>query len=70
MTLIWITLAFVAGAFCWHYIGGLLLRKVGLGDSLRSDLIRNLSTDTLLKLMRESKREFDRRAALMEELGG
>jgi hypothetical protein len=64
LTLIWITIAFVAGAVFWHRVGGLLLKKVGLKGTMRVDLIKNLDTDTLVALRRDSDRELSRRVAI------
>ena len=66
MTLIWITLAFVAGAVFWHWLGGILLRKVGLKGTMRADLIRQLDTDTLVALRRDAAREIDRRHGILD----
>lgn len=65
MTFVAIALAFIVGAVFWHWLGGILLRRVGLDGSLRADVLKNLDTDTLTALRREAEREMNRRAAVL-----
>lgn len=65
MTFVGIALAFVAGVVFWHWLGGILLRRVGLDASLRADVLKNLDTDTLAALRREAEREINRRTAVL-----
>jgi hypothetical protein len=67
MTLIWITLAFLAGALFWHQFGGWLFKRFGLSEAWRADLVRNLNTDTLAALYISANKELQRRQKVTEE---
>jgi hypothetical protein len=68
MTLIWLTLAFLAGALFWHKFGAWLFRKVIRGNNkLANDVVRNLDTDALVNLRRGATNELQRRQKVTEE---
>jgi hypothetical protein len=66
MTLIWITLAFLAGVVFWHWVGNYFVRKLGWSSNLRADVIGKLSTDTLVALRRDAGKELDRRVRVTD----
>ena len=65
MTVLWIILAFISGCVFWYHAGGWMLKRALRDSAWTKRILRDLKTDSLIRLNEQAEREIAARKQML-----